>query len=130
MTILTLQCYRCGTEYDYVGASLHPARCAACKSSCVPPAGSLTVANSVHWESANGLSKVWVHATDERDRPFEFEVAAHGDRGKLVAVKIDGVSIDPQTRQHLETLPQEVAAEIADLGVQDIETAQMENSKR
>ncbi|RXK46147.1 hypothetical protein [Halorientalis pallida] len=130
MTTLTLQCYRCGTEYDYVGVSPHPARCAACESSCVPPAGPLTVTNSVRWESANGLSKVWVHATDERDRPFEFEVAAHGDRGKLVAVKIDGVSIDPQARERLETVPREVATEIADLGVEDVEAAKLENSKR
>ncbi|SEO77272.1 hypothetical protein SAMN05216388_10193 [Halorientalis persicus] len=130
MTALTLQCYRCGAEYDYIGTSPHPARCPACASSCVPPAGSLTVVNSVHWESANGLSKVWVHATDERDRPFEFEVAAHGDCGKLVAVKVDGVSTDPQTEPSLERLPEAVTAEIAALGIDDVETTRMKNSKR
>jgi hypothetical protein len=127
--ILTLQCYRCGTAYEYVGASPHPARCAACGSSCVPPAGSLTVVNSVQWESANGLSKVWVHATDEHDRPFEFEIAAHGTRGKLVAIKVDGVSIDPQIDDTLRTLPPAVEAELGGLGVDDVETATFENPK-
>jgi hypothetical protein len=96
----------------------------------VPPAGLLTVVNSVHWESANGLSKVWVQATDERDRPFEFEVAAHGDCGKLVAAKVDGVSVDPKTEQRLEALPEAVLAEIAAFGIDDVETAQLKNSKR
>ena len=126
--ILTLQCYQCGTEYEYLGTLPHPARCVACGSSCVPPAGSLTVVNSVHWESANGLAKVWVHTVDERDRPFEFEIAAHGSRGKLVAIKVDGVSIDPQIDDCMETLPPAVTAEIADLGVKDIETAKVESS--
>jgi polysaccharide deacetylase 2 family uncharacterized protein YibQ len=86
------------------------------------------VVNSVHWESANGLAKVWVHTVDERDRPFEFEIAAHGSRGKLVAIKVDGVSIDPQIDDCMETLPPAVTAEIADLGVKDIETAKVESS--
>jgi len=128
--ILTLQCYRCGTEYDYVGVSPHPAQCRACGSSCVPPAGSVTVVNSVHWESANGLSKMWVQAVDDSDRPFEFEVAAHGSRGKLSALKIDGVSVDPQMDETLETLPPAVAAELADIGVVEVTTGAMRYSKR
>ena len=128
MTLL-LQCYRCGAEYTYFGERPHPAQCPACGSSCVPPAGSLTVVNSVHWESANGLAKVWVHSVDERDRPFEFEVAAHGRCGKLVAIKVDGVSINPQVDETLETLPPEVRAEIEMQGVTDIEIATTTNSK-
>jgi ribosomal protein S27E len=127
--ILTLQCYRCGAEYTYLGRTPHPARCTACGSSCVPPAGSLTVINSVHWESANGLAKVWVHSVDERDRPFEFEVAAHGRYGKLVAIKFDGVSINPQIDETLETLPPAVRAEIEAQGITDIEIATIKNSK-
>ncbi|SDF65291.1 hypothetical protein [Halorientalis regularis] len=128
--LIPLQCYRCGTHYEYLGMSPHPARCTACGSSCVPPAGTLTVVNSVHWESANGLSKVWVHATDERDRPFEFEVAAHGTRGKLTAIKVDGTSVDPQLDETFEQLPPAVAAEIERRGVEDVEAAKIENSKR
>jgi hypothetical protein len=120
---LTLQCYRCGTEYNYLGSSPHSGRCAACGSSCVPPAGTLTVVNRLYWESPNGLSKVWVHAVDEHDRPFEFEVVAHGSRGKLVNTKIDGVEIDPQINETIETLPPSVTAEIADLGINEVETA-------
>lgn len=127
--ILTLQCYRCGTEYDYLGRLPHPARCTTCGSSCVPPAGSLTVVNSVHWESANGLAKVWVHTVDERDRPFEFEVASHGRSGKLVAIKIDGVSVDPQTDQTFEALPPPVRTEIEALGITNIEIATTKDSK-
>jgi ribosomal protein S27E len=126
---LTLQCYRCGAEYTYLGERPHPAQCTACGSSCVPPAGSLTVVNSVHWESANGLAKVWVHSVDERDRPFEFEVAAHGRRGKLVAIKVDGVSINLQIETTLETLPPAVRAEIEAQGITDIEIATTTNSK-
>jgi len=128
MTLL-LQCYRCGAEYTYFGERPHPAQCPACGSSCVPPAGSLTVVNSVHWESANGLAKVWVHSVDERDRPFEFEVAAHGRRGKLVAIKVDGVSINPQIDKTLETLPPAVRAEIEAQGITDIDIATVTNSK-
>ena len=128
MTLL-LQCYRCGAEYTYFGERPHPAQCPACGSSCVPPAGSLTVVNSVHWESANGLAKVWVHSVDERDRPFEFEVAAHGRRGKLVAIKVDGVSINPLIETTLETLPSAVRAEIEAQGITDIEIATVTNSK-
>ena len=98
-------------------------------SSCVPPAGSLIVLNSVHWESANGLAKVWVHSVDERDRPFEFEVAAHGRRGKLVAIKVDGVSIKPQVDETLKTLPPAVRAEIEAQGITNIEIATTTNSK-
>jgi hypothetical protein len=126
---LQLQCYRCGAEYTYIGTSPHPAQFPACGSSCVPPAGSLTAVNSVHWESANGLAKVWVHSVDERDRPFEFEVAAHGRRGKLVAIKVDGVSINPQVDKTLETLPPAVRAEIEAQGITDIEIAAVTNSK-
>ncbi|GGJ04130.1 hypothetical protein GCM10008995_12390 [Halobellus salinus] len=126
--ILPLQCYRCGAAYTYLGERPHPARCPACGSSCVPPAGSLTVTNSVHWESANGLAKVWVHSTDERGRPFEFEVAAHGRSGKLVAIKADGVSINPQTDQTLETLPPAVRDEIEAQGIIHIRMTK-ENSK-
>jgi hypothetical protein len=130
MPILTLQCYRCGAEYDYVGASPHPAQCRACGSSCVPPAGEVTVMNSLHWESANGLSKVWVQGVDDRDRPFEFEVAADGSRGKLVALKIDGVSIGPQIDEALETVPPAVTAELAEVGITDIESTTLERSNQ
>jgi hypothetical protein len=90
--ILTLQCYRCGADYEYVGTSPHPGKCQACGSPCVPPAGSLSILNNAHWESANGLSKVWVYALDEQGRPFEFEVAAQGNRGKLVALRVEALS--------------------------------------
>ncbi len=119
--ILTLQCYRCGTDYEYVGTSPHLGKCQACGSPCVPPAGSLNVLNSAHWESANGLSKVWVYALDERDRPFEFEVAAQGNRGKLVALRVDGISVAPQVDETFETLPPVVKTKLADAGIERVD---------
>ena len=86
--------------------------------------------NSVHWESANGLSKIWVQAVDDRDRPFEFEVAALGSRGKLSALKIDGVSVDPQVDETLETLPPAVIAELADIGITEVTTGAIRYSER
>jgi hypothetical protein len=86
--------------------------------------------NSVHWESANGLSKIWVQAVDDRDRPFEFEVAAHGSCGKLSALKIDGVSVDPQIDETLETLPPAVIAELADIGITEVTTGAIRYSER
>lgn len=85
--------------------------------------------NSLYWGSVNGLSKVWVHAVDEHDRPFEFEVVAHGNQGKLVNTKIDAVRIDPQMNETIETLQSSVTAEIAELGIREVETAKIENSK-
>ena len=130
MTSLPVQCYRCGTDYHRADADPHPARCAVCGSSSAPPAGSLTVAHSTHWESADGRSNVWVNATDERHRLLEFEIATHAGRGKLVAVTADGVSIDPQAEHYLETLPAKIAAEIADHGITEVETANPERTKR
>jgi hypothetical protein len=127
--ILTLQCYRCGADYEYVGTSPHPGQCQACGSPCVPPAGSLSLLNSAYWESANGLSKVWVYALDERDRPFEFEVAGQGDRGKLVALRVDGVSVDPQLDETLEMLPPTVRTELADAGIERLDTNTPKQSK-
>jgi len=127
--ILTLQCYRCGADYEYVGTSPHPGQCQACGSPCVPPAGSLSILNSAYWESANGLSKVWVYALDERDRPFEFEVAGQGNRGKLVALRVDGVSVDPQIDETLETLPRAVRTELADAGIERLDTNTPKQSK-
>jgi hypothetical protein len=75
---LALQCYWCGADHEYVGTSLHPGQCQSRGSPYVPPVGSLSVLNSAHWESANGLSKVRVYALDKQDRPFESEVVAQG----------------------------------------------------
>jgi len=127
--ILTLQCYRCGADYEYVGTSPHPGQCQACGSRCVPPAGSLSVLNSSYWESANGLSKVWVYALDERDRPFEFEVAAQGNRGKFVALRVDGMSVAPQVDETLETLPPAVKTELADAGIERVDPNTPKQSK-
>ncbi|MFC6751882.1 MULTISPECIES: hypothetical protein [Halorubrum] len=66
---------------------------------------------------------------DERDRPFEFEVAAHGRRGKLVAIKVDGVPINPQVDETLETLPPAVKAKIEAQGITDVDIATVTNSK-
>ena len=127
--ILTLQCYRCGADYEYVGTSPHPGQCQACGSPCVPPAGSLNVLNSSYWESANGLSKVWVYALDERDRPFEFEVAAQGNRGKLVALRVAGIAVDPQIDEALETLPPAVKTELVDAGIERVDANTLKQSK-
>ncbi|THE64627.1 hypothetical protein D8Y22_11985 [Salinadaptatus halalkaliphilus] len=122
MNILTLQCYRCGTEYEYVGTPPHPGQCPVCGSPCVPPAGSLTVLNSSQWESANGLSKVWVYALDEQNRPFEFEVAGKGKRGKLVALRVDGISVDLNVDESFERLPPAVKTKLVEAGIERVET--------
>ncbi|WP_407344620.1 hypothetical protein [Haloplanus litoreus] len=84
--------------------------------------------NHVHWESANGVSEIRIHAVDERDRTFEFQVAARGHRGKLVAVDIDGVSIDPRMWDTIEALPSAITDQIATLGVTDVDTAVVDPS--
>jgi len=76
------------------------------------------------------LSKIWVQAVDDRDRPFEFEVAAHGSRGKLSALKIDGVSIDPQIDETLEMLPPAVVAALTDIGVTEVTIGTIRYSER
>ena len=73
---------------------------------------------------------MWIQAVDDRDRPFEFEVAAHGNRGKLSTLKIDGVSVDPQVDETLETLPPPVIAELADIGITDVATGAIRYSER
>jgi hypothetical protein len=47
----------------------------------------------------------------------------------LVAIKVDGVSINPQVDETLETLPPAVRAEIEAQGITDIEIATTTNSK-
>lgn len=128
--IVTLQCYQCGSEYDYIGTSPHPGECQICGSHCVPPAGTLSVVDTSHWESANGLSKVWVSALDERDRFFKFEVAAHNGRGKLVGVHVNEVSVHPQVDTNLMNLPPTVMAALAEEGIEQVETGQVRQRKK
>jgi ribosomal protein S27E len=128
MSILSLTCHRCGAEYGYIGEGPHPARCPACGSPCVAPAGGLDVQDRSTWESANGLSKVWIRAVDERERPFEFEFAAHRSRGKLVELKADGISIDPASDETLEEIPSVVRSELVDLGVTELDPATVPRS--
>jgi len=116
--VLSLRCYRCGTEYGYVGAEPHPATCPSCGESCVAPAGQLTVEESAAWERLDGRTTVWIRATDERARPFEFEITArtHGS-GEVAALKVDGVSLDPSTDEALGRIPRCVRDELAENGV-------------
>ncbi len=123
MSILALRCYRCGTEYGYIGATPHPGRCPACESPCVPPAGELTVVDRWCWQSANGLSKIRVRAVDEQDRQFEFEIAAHDCQGKLMALTVDGVSVIPRFNDTRSHLPSEITDEIADFGITELEAS-------
>jgi hypothetical protein len=121
MSVLSLRCYRCGTEYGYIGTTPHPGRCPACESPCVPPAGELTVVDSSCWQSANGLSKVRVRAVDHQDRPFDFEVAGHDSRGRLVALTVDEVSVVPRFDDARSHLPSVITDEIADFGITELE---------
>lgn len=70
-----------------------------------------------------------MYALDERDRPFEFEVAAHGHRGKLVALRVDGISVDPQVDETLETLPPAVKTKLADAGIERVDINTPKQSK-
>lgn len=121
MTVSTLRCYRCQSEYGYVGSAPHPGRCPECNSACVPPAGRLSVVDRSYWESAIGLSKAWVRAVDERDRPFEFEIAAKGSEGRPTALTVDGTRIDPRLDERLGRLPDAVVASLAELGIGELE---------
>jgi hypothetical protein len=123
MSILTQRCCACGEEYGYIGESIPPGECPACGSPCVPPAGQLSIEDSRHWQSANGLSKLWVRADDARERPFEFEIAADETRGKLVGLKIDGIEVDPHPDDGLDQLPPEIRAEVEEIGVESVEAA-------
>ncbi len=127
--ILRLQCYECGAEYEYIGESPHSGQCQACGSSCVPPAGNLHVINSAHWESPNGLSKVWVYAVDSQVRPFEFQVAARGSHGKLVALSIDGITVEPEVDETLRSLPPAVMDELTESGIEHVDTERLKHPK-
>ncbi|WP_239639439.1 hypothetical protein [Halobiforma nitratireducens] len=73
------------------------------------------------WQSAAGLSKIWVHTIDERDRRFRFEVAAAGDEGKVVAVIVEDTALDPALHPSLRRLPAVVSEVVAHVGVSDLE---------
>jgi hypothetical protein len=123
MSILTQRCCKCGEEYGYIGESLPPGECPACESRCVPPAGALEVQDSTHWESANGLSKLWLRAEDARSRSFEFEITAHESHGRLTDIKIDGIEVDPNSTDAFDRLPREIESEIERTGIESVETA-------
>jgi hypothetical protein len=129
MSVSVLNCHRCGTAYGYIGEGLHPARCPACGSPCVAPAGHLTVRDSSTWKSANGLSKIWIRTVDERGRPFEFEFTAHRGRGKLVRLKVDGISVDPASDESLADIPPVVRDELVDLGVTELDSVVVSQSE-
>ena len=131
MPVLSLHCYRCGFEYGYVGTEPHPATCPSCRESCVAPAGRLTVEESAAWERLDGRTTVWIRATDERSRPFEFEVVAgtHGG-GEVAALKIDGIELDPSTDEALRWLPRAVREELAREGVTPFSMMPTRSSER
>ncbi len=117
MSVDRLWCHQCGNEYGYIGTEPHPAHCPACHSSCVPPAGSLTVFDRSCWQNANGLSKLWIHTVDERGRSFEFTIAARNAESKLVRISIDGVVLDYPTANSVCRIPPSIAEEIAAFGI-------------
>ncbi len=121
MSILSLMCYQCGTEYDYLGTAPHPGRCPECGSPCVEPAGELTIRASSCWQSAIGLSKISVRAVDVQDRPFVCTVAAHKCRGKMVSFTIDEVSVIPYVNDVRDHIPSKITDEIADYGITELE---------
>jgi len=87
------------------------------------------VRDSSTWKSANGLSKIWIRTVDERGRPFEFEFAAHRGRGKLVRLKVDGISVDPVSDESLAGIPTVVQDELIDLGATEIDSAVVPRSE-
>ena len=116
-----LRCFDCGCEYGYLGSKPHPGRCPSCDSRCVSPAGELVIVDVEKWQSATGLSKLWVDAIDERDRRFRFEIAANGPEGKVVAVIVEGTAFNPAIDPSLRRLPPVVSEVVAHLGVSDLE---------
>ncbi len=116
-----LRCFDCGYEYGYLGSKPHPGRCPSCDSRCVSPAGELVVVDVKKWQNATGLSKIWVHTIDERDRRFRFEIAAAGCEGKVVAVIVGETAFDPAIDPSLRHLPPVVSEVVAHLGVSDLE---------
>ena len=132
MNVLSLQCYECDTEYEYIGSPPHLGRCQACGSRCVPPAGALTLDDWSHWESPNGLQKVWLQATDERTRSFEFEIVAHDAVGKLTGLKIDGTRIAGPLEEgnSLFQIPASITNAAAQLGISELDSAPKEPPTR
>jgi hypothetical protein len=128
MGLAALHCYQCETGYGYIGREVHPAMCPACGSPCVAPAGRLTVRDRTVWRTTSGVPRVWIAAVDERDRPFEFEVEVHGERGRVVALKIDGIRVDPGADESLGELPPAVREEFAERGVTQFNAAAVSRS--
>jgi len=123
--VASLQCYECDTNYRYVGSEPHLGRCPACDSSCVPPAGELTIDDWSNWESPNGLRKVRIRALDERNRAFELKIAAHNAAGKLVEVEIEGTRITGVLNGERPPfdIGSTVTAALAQLGIDELEPA-------
>jgi hypothetical protein len=93
MTLTPLDCLQCGTEYAYIGAGPHPAECPDCGSACVSPVGILRITNSDYWSVPNGTGQIQIHAVDERERSFEFQIGFHKSKATLTTITIDGTSI-------------------------------------
>jgi hypothetical protein len=121
--VASLQCYQCNAEYNYIGSGPHLGRCPACGSSCVPPAGELTVDDWSNWESPNGLQKVHIRALDERSRAFELKIAAHNAVGKLVEVEIEGTRITGVLNRDRPPfdIGSKITTALAQLGIDELE---------
>lgn len=132
MSVRSLRCYECDTEYEYIGSAPHLGQCEACGSRCVPPAGELTLEDWSHWESPTGLQKIWLRATDDRDRPFEFEIAAHDAIGKVTGVKIDGIQLAgaPENDEPLLRLSDSITNVLRQLGITKIEMTSQRSLRR
>lgn len=122
MTALGLRCYECGHEYGYIGSTPHPGRCPACDSHCVSPAGELMITDLKQWHNATGLSKLWVYTMDEQGRQFTFKVVANDGSGKLVAIAVEGIPLDPAPDRSLQRPPDVVSEAVAACGVTELDT--------
>lgn len=112
-----LRCFECGHGYGYIGDDPHPARCPACRSSLVPPAGSLAIFDQSTWKSANGLSKLRISAVDEHGRLFEFGIAARNGMAKLVELRIDDAPVDPRFVRTAVQIPSLIETKLEETGL-------------
>jgi hypothetical protein len=95
----TIDCFRCGHDYLFVGCGPHDGVCRRCGSEAVSPAGTLDVQNTtaddeLEWD---GTRTVTLAASDDSYRDFEFTVELGDGTPRLRAVEIAGKRIEPDS---------------------------------
>jgi hypothetical protein len=107
----SLRCFACDHSYRYLGEGHHPGRCPRCDSTCVTPAGELTVLTSVDVPSVDRPGAT-VLAIDERYRHFLYHFERVGEAAELAGLQVDGHVVRPDDGPRSIPVPAAVRSEL------------------